>query len=111
MASDTKLGWVVTDTTSLSKYSFSPATNTVTTDIYSIDNTLQTFWQLENFKSDKPILSRKNQQVEAHFAETVSRNSEGRFIVNIPFKQNELHKLGQSKQIATKVFYHWNENW
>lgn len=104
MASDTQLGWVITGTTYLIKHKLPPSTNIVTTDINTIDDTLKKFWQLENFASDQQIMSIENQQVEAHFAKTVSRNKEGRFVVSIPFKHKELNKLGSSKQIATNRF-------
>lgn len=44
------------------------------------------------------------EQAERHFASTVSRDTNGRFIVKLPFAQDP-HVLGDSRQMAQKRFF------
>ncbi|GBM87017.1 hypothetical protein AVEN_40602-1 [Araneus ventricosus] len=55
------------------------------------------FWELE--KIEKPIKSVEEEKCEKHFLKTYSRNSEGRYIVQLPLKK-DLECLGESKTSA-----------
>ncbi|GBM94658.1 hypothetical protein AVEN_185627-1 [Araneus ventricosus] len=55
------------------------------------------FWELE--KIEKPIKSVEEEKCEKHFLKTYSRNSEGRYIVQLPLKKNP-ECLGESKTSA-----------
>ncbi|KAK2580695.1 hypothetical protein KPH14_001325, partial [Odynerus spinipes] len=39
-----------------------------------------------------------------HYANTFKRNEEGRFVVTLPIKNDQLNKLGQSRNIALRRF-------
>ncbi|XP_050293842.1 uncharacterized protein LOC126734313 [Anthonomus grandis grandis] len=67
----------------------------------SIDQSLTKFWELEECESNSKVLSKSEQDCEEHFVSSFARNSEGRFVVKYPFKEN-LHQLGFSKQMAYK---------
>lgn len=49
-------------------------------------------------------MSKDEQYCKDHFRNTVTRESDGSFIVKYPFKQNVDFCLGESKQIALKRF-------
>ena len=108
IAQNTKLGWI------LSGYIHSPNNqrslknklvsmhNHITT-----DDLLKKFWEIEALSSDyKSLLSEEEQSCEEFFAETVKRDSSGRYIVRLPFKSNNPEcQYGNSFEIARKRFY------
>ncbi|KAK9720233.1 Protein of unknown function (DUF1759) [Popillia japonica] len=51
-----------------------------------------------------PVFSKSEQYCEEHFRNSIKRNSDGRFVVKIPFKQN-YECLGQSRNLALNRFY------
>ncbi|GBN80229.1 hypothetical protein AVEN_195410-1 [Araneus ventricosus] len=55
------------------------------------------FWELE--KIEKPIESVEEEKCEKHFLKTYSRNSEGRYVVQLPLKKDP-ECLGESKSSA-----------
>lgn len=75
---------------------------TTNTELHS---SLQKFWTLEEPpQSSKYMPTPEEEKCEAHFVSTHERNSEGRYVVGLPFS-DEPHKLGSSYQSAVKVFY------
>lgn len=65
-----------------------------------LENIVSKFWELEEIEHI-PETSQKSSLVEAHFAQTVTRDISGRFIVQIPFKDN-IDQLGTSRDLALK---------
>ncbi|GFQ85683.1 DUF1758 domain-containing protein [Trichonephila clavata] len=66
----------------------------------SIDNQLKQFWELEEIPNLKDrILTSEEQFVETHFQNTYTFNSDGRFVVKLPFYKSNL-ELGDSKPAA-----------
>ena len=61
------------------------------------------FLNIEDVRVIADKLSPEERQCETHFRDTVKRDSQGRFIVRLPFK-NSLPDLGDSKQGAVKRF-------
>ncbi|KAJ8980333.1 hypothetical protein NQ317_008041 [Molorchus minor] len=59
----------------------------------SIDDKIIKFWNIEEINNARPLLSQEEKYCEAHFEKTTRRDSTGRFIVNVPFK-NSLSYLG-----------------
>lgn len=53
--------------------------------------------------SSKPVLTKQEQACEEHFTNHFKRNEEGRFIVKLPLKNNDIC-LGDSFTIAKKRF-------
>ena len=68
----------------------------------ALDQQLRKFWSLEDFPNQK-TLSPDELICESHFANTVHRTSEGRYVVSLPRKPNM--SLGLSKKQATHRFY------
>nr|CAI5851931.1 unnamed protein product [Callosobruchus analis] len=56
------------------------------------------FWELEEPNVVKPVWSEEDKCCEEIFVSTVSRNQEGRFVVQIPFKISPDEHLGDSKE-------------
>lgn len=64
---------------------------------------LSRFWEIEEFPN-YPLHSEEEIKCEQHFKDTHKRDSQGRFIVSIPFKDS-VEKLGDSKMNAERRFY------
>ncbi|XP_035219883.1 uncharacterized protein LOC118192962 [Stegodyphus dumicola] len=63
----------------------------------NIDRLVEKFWLVENIGEEKPILSQEEEFCEQHFKDTYRRNEDGRFIVKMPMKDEQ---LGDSKHLA-----------
>lgn len=72
----------------------------------SVSNTqlhdqLARFWQLKNI--DRSInYTEEESRCENDFLQNVTRTSQGRYVVKLPFKQAARNRLGNSKDIALK---------
>lgn len=65
----------------------------------SVEDVMQTFWSLEDYGTSVPY-TMEERMCEKYFNDTVSRrNSDGRFVVHLPFRKNTLI-LGKSYNIA-----------
>jgi Pao retrotransposon peptidase/Family of unknown function (DUF5641)/Protein of unknown function (DUF1759)/Putative peptidase (DUF1758)/Integrase zinc binding domain len=60
------------------------------------------FWEIESCETKKR-LNTEEQRVEQHFSETVSRQPDGRYVVQLPLKES-VNDLGDSKKMAIKRF-------
>lgn len=69
-----------------------------------LDRALQHFWELEAI-GPKDTTSPEETVCENHFAATHKRNSDGRYMVELPFRENA-PKLGNSKATALKSLLH-----
>ncbi|KAJ8915581.1 hypothetical protein NQ315_012466 [Exocentrus adspersus] len=69
----------------------------------SLNNILQKFWELENIPQCTSS-SLEDIKCEQIFTNTVSRHSDGRFIVTLPFKNNILPTFPGSKNLALNRF-------
>ncbi|GFV00278.1 DUF1758 domain-containing protein [Trichonephila clavipes] len=66
----------------------------------NIDNQLKQFWELEEIANVKDkLLTSEEQFVETHFQNTYACNSDGRFVVKLPFYKSN-SELGDSKPAA-----------
>jgi hypothetical protein len=103
----TLLGWVVTgkiiNGQNNSGKHFVGFTSNKNPDV-ELSNQLTKFWQLEEQTDNQPPLSADEFACEKHFAETVRRGSDGRFVVRLPFKGDVL-LMGPSNKMALKRFY------
>ncbi|XP_011858217.1 PREDICTED: uncharacterized protein LOC105555783 [Vollenhovia emeryi] len=68
-----------------------------------LNENLARFWQIEHTQRQNTRTPEERIR-EGHFAQTYTRNSDGRFKVTLPTKQGELHKLGESRDIALRRF-------
>ena len=70
--------------------------------LQDLDKSIKRFWEIEEIKQEN-LYTDKEVQCENHFKSTYTRDSNGRFVVRLPF--NESHsKLGLSKIFAERRF-------
>lgn len=70
-----------------------------------LNQLMRSFWEVEH-GARKNRMSFDERKCEEHFEATVQRNSSGRFIVQLPIKQEEISRLGLSKDTAICRFKH-----
>jgi hypothetical protein len=100
---ETILGWVVGgDMVAGRKPSYGTLCNV---SLNSINKQLPKFWDVDEYPTNKRVVIVKKEDIECetHFKNTCSRNAEGRFTVEIPFKLNGPN-IGVSKEMAIKRF-------
>ncbi|XP_065094610.1 uncharacterized protein LOC135715141 [Ochlerotatus camptorhynchus] len=69
----------------------------------NLDAQVKRFWEVENFDVGK-CLTAEEQQCEAHFASTHSRNADGRYVVRLPVRQELLPSIGDTWNTAARRF-------
>ncbi|XP_018365332.1 PREDICTED: uncharacterized protein LOC108762706 [Trachymyrmex cornetzi] len=97
---ETRLGWIAAgpmETTNACQQKRSYCGMTTT-----LHKQLEKFWSIEEMVQSPPV-SEEEKICEQHFLETHARDSEGRFIVQLPLKGN-IDELGESMETATKRF-------
>nr|CAI5841831.1 unnamed protein product [Callosobruchus analis] len=99
---NTRLGWIIAGTFGIANQEESFSYLTVDAE-ESTNELVSKFWTLEEVKNDR-VTSLGDQYCEKYFVDNFKRNSDGRIIVKIPFK-DKLNELGQSRDIAIKRFY------
>uniref|UniRef100_A0A023F0J1 Putative bel12 ag transposon polyprotein n=1 Tax=Triatoma infestans TaxID=30076 RepID=A0A023F0J1_TRIIF len=67
-----------------------------------IQQELTRFWELEHFPDTKQY-TEQERNLDEYYSETVSKNSDGRYIVKLPFKENPA-SLGNSAEGALSRF-------
>ncbi|XP_058449451.1 uncharacterized protein LOC131429391 [Malaya genurostris] len=65
---------------------------------------LERLWQIENFDVGK-TLTQAEQDVEAHFCNTVSREKDGRYIVRLPLREDMVSLLEDSYTAVLRRFF------
>ena len=98
---DSILGWVVSSPV-LTSDAHCITTHLAISSDADTDQLLSKFWELENFPEQKH-LTVEERKCEEHYKATTQRNTEGRFVVQMPFKE-ESQKLGYNKANAMKRF-------
>jgi hypothetical protein len=102
VAQETKLGWIVSGPTTFKASSLERQVYHVSVDkeLYDL---VHKFWEVEEIPaSETPILSNEEQECEDHFLSTHKRDSNGRYIVKLPFKSNP-EKLENSSNKAFRL--------
>ncbi|XP_062711079.1 uncharacterized protein LOC134289096 [Aedes albopictus] len=82
------------------------ATTPVTCLVSTFDNLdaqVKKFWEVENFDTGK-CFSAEEQLCEAHFVSTHCRNSEGRYVVRLPVREELLPSIGDTWSTAARRF-------
>ncbi|XP_069358461.1 uncharacterized protein [Maniola hyperantus] len=112
IAQNTKLGWILSG--QVSEESETRDTLNCYTTIIAMhaqnndeEFNLKKFWELEsdNFTLSKNHRTVEEQRCEDFFQETTTRDSEGRYIVQLPFKEEDPScKYGNSREIAITRF-------
>jgi len=84
-------------------YSVTVCHSTCTADDRCLDSALQKFWELEDPSPPASELTSEDQLCEEHFLKTHTRDSDGRFIVQLPFSP-VYSDLGESRQKSIHCF-------
>ena len=113
---NTKLGWIIAGAVSITACRDSAidrgATSALVCSVEPRDvlkECLERFWKLENYDSDKTrALSIDEKRWERHFEQTVTRTSNGRFMVKLPFRDANLpiDNRGDNREVALKRLMH-----
>ncbi|CAI6356052.1 unnamed protein product [Macrosiphum euphorbiae] len=71
-----------------------------------IQRQVQKFWELEEVIRSSPVqgFSTEIKRCEEHFLKTYRREENGRFTLELPFKEN-VRQLGESRVMAEIRFY------
>lgn len=67
-----------------------------------INQLLRRFWEMED-GTERKFISPEDRQCERHFTDTISRTTDGRYVVRLPFNE-KINLLGRSKQSAIRQF-------
>lgn len=103
---ETRLGWIFTGVLNFNanqnnqKVICNLSTKVTNKDL---NDTLTKFWTIEEL-SNETFLSKDEQICENYFTKTTTRNHDGKFIVQYPFRETIENLLGDSKTIALKRF-------
>ncbi|XP_011881903.1 PREDICTED: uncharacterized protein LOC105569780, partial [Vollenhovia emeryi] len=109
-AINTHLGWILSGPTAKvdisSTHSVSPQGETsalphISVGVCSLDRDLQKFWEIEEIPS-QALLSPDDDRCEKHFAETHSRDPDGKYIVRLPFRSDPPLDIGDSRGVAER---------
>ncbi|GBN51454.1 hypothetical protein AVEN_268817-1, partial [Araneus ventricosus] len=70
----------------------------------NLDMTVKKFFELESLPGDSREITKSEEEIycEEHFVKTYKRDQTGRFIVQLPLKENAESVLGSSKENAIK---------
>ncbi|XP_011689951.1 PREDICTED: uncharacterized protein LOC105451279 [Wasmannia auropunctata] len=98
----TRFGWVVAGG-SASQGHTKGATCSLTDVQLALDQQIAKFWTIEEITSSSPKSS-DERECESHFAENVTRDSNGRYRVRLPFRKGDI-RLGKSRTAALKRLY------
>lgn len=104
-AQQTTLGWVIykREKDPIMERSYSFHTTTFDYCNSDLEKALLKFWKIEDVPT-AIALSPEDRECEKLFESTHSRDSDGRYVVYLPFNSN-LKKLGKSKSIAMRQFF------
>ncbi|XP_065085820.1 uncharacterized protein LOC135707835 [Ochlerotatus camptorhynchus] len=94
-------GWVVAG-----KSTISPSTALVVANVATVSDIhqlMEKFWTIEE-DSTSTAYSVEETACEEHFRRTIRRNSEGRYIVRLPVKDDVIKQLGDNRRTAVRRF-------
>ncbi|XP_055838528.1 uncharacterized protein LOC129906675 [Episyrphus balteatus] len=103
---NTKLGWVVAGGVSASNSNSNFNCHIVTKpSLTSMDKLVRSSWETESHDTPIDAETEEEHQCEEHFKKNTTMNSEGKFVVTLPFKQDPIISLGDSMSSARKRFF------
>ncbi|GFR27625.1 integrase catalytic domain-containing protein [Trichonephila clavata] len=94
---NTEFGYIISGNTSRFS-SGSLHCGLITKDFENLNDTLKSFWEIEEIVPTK-FVSDELKKCDEHFLKTMARDTNGRFCVEMPMKDNDI-ELGQSKSTA-----------
>ena len=73
------------------------------------DDSLNRFWEIEDYNLKRPVLSQKENTVVEHFDESHYKDESGRFVIPLPRKPGVV-ALGESRSHALETFSRLNRS-
>ncbi|XP_029157227.1 uncharacterized protein LOC114929730 [Nylanderia fulva] len=101
IAQRTIFGWVLSGPTSDAGAPHRSVTVQHCASADNLDRELRCFWEVEEVPR-RALLSPEEQQCEQHFAQTHSRDADGRYVVRLPFRRGPPIDIGESRFIAER---------
>lgn len=101
---NTEFGWVVSGECALENHDHNDPRRCQFSNPCMINELVNRFWQLEEVQQSKGW-SPSERYCEEHFLQNVRRNSEGRYIVQLPKREELLPLLEDNWYNATRRFY------
>lgn len=98
---DTHLGWVFTGEFQEVDQPKQSLVHTVT--VQDVYDAIEKFWTIEEVPEVQAITT-EEEECENHFRTTYHRDSSGRFVVQLPLKEN-INQLSDCRSLALKRFY------
>lgn len=100
LAQATIFGWILTGTNQSQAHSV----NIVSMHVQS-DDFLKSFWEMENEpKLNQKIMSEEEKRCEEIYSATTTRDESGRYIVKLPFRDENPTCQGQTREVALRRF-------
>ncbi|XP_041975756.1 uncharacterized protein LOC121730680 [Aricia agestis] len=100
IALNSRLGWLVSGEVTQSGHK-SHKVAVMHTQV-EVDQLLRQFWEINEYSPNVKPLSKSEIQCEEHFKITHTRNTDGRYELRLPFKDEGAPNLGNSRQLALK---------
>ncbi|XP_065082353.1 uncharacterized protein LOC135704779 [Ochlerotatus camptorhynchus] len=101
---DSVFGWIVSGTAHAATNAHDASTCSVTTvSLMSLEESLERFWEIEELPA-RSAYSLEEKKCDEFYTSTVTRNSEGRYVVRLPRKSNFDELVGESKATALRRF-------
>ncbi|XP_055714822.1 uncharacterized protein LOC129808940 [Phlebotomus papatasi] len=98
-------GWLVVGPCNIESHSNSPRNLMChVSTLASIESAIKKFWEIEEIDRPKDQVA-EYKEVEDQFASTSTRNTEGRYIVELPFN-DKVNELGNNQAAATKQLFY-----
>ncbi|XP_024886131.1 uncharacterized protein LOC112463789, partial [Temnothorax curvispinosus] len=97
----TRLGWILAG-----KLNKCPSRSLCVTSLHAsvsnveLNDQLTNFWKMEDFRGGSKTYTIEERLCEQHFVKTTLRNEQGRYVVQLPLKQQLVDNLGTSRDIA-----------
>ncbi|XP_065094462.1 uncharacterized protein LOC135714987 [Ochlerotatus camptorhynchus] len=95
------LGWIVSGKASYGTPTTPVIANVAT--VAELHQWMEKFWAIEE-NDTSPCYSVEEAACEEHFQRTVRRNSEGRYIVRLPIKDDVIKQIGDNRRTAVRRF-------
>ncbi|XP_018405503.1 PREDICTED: uncharacterized protein LOC108781885 [Cyphomyrmex costatus] len=99
----TLLGWILSGPTASIPTNSNSSIISCLAVTEDLNHALSRFWELDHSISSS-TLSPEHLACENLFKDTVKRNCDGRFVVQLPIIPDKLSELGESREIATRRF-------
>ncbi|KAL0882691.1 hypothetical protein ABMA27_001114 [Loxostege sticticalis] len=106
VAQNTTLGWIISGVVDNVKFKNNEPSNITVMHVQvNEDDILRKFWEIEEQMNRKNILTEEEQRCEEFFKKTTTRSPEGRYIVRLPFREEQTECANHgSRDIAEARF-------